>query len=111
LPGPNQRRNRGLCSFRHADEAGWSAKAGLAQFPLVVGGVVPVVRLPGIESGQMHFTGQLLADIFLGKIKNWADPEILKLNPGLNLPERAIIVVHRTDGSGTTFNWVNYLWK
>lgn len=86
-------------------------KLGLGQFPLVIGGVVPVVNLDGIAPGQLRFSGPLLADIYLGKIKNWNDPEIAKLNPGLKLPDMAISVVHRSDGSGTTFNWANYLSK
>jgi len=85
--------------------------AGLAQFPVVIGGVVPVVNLEGIKAGQLRFTGALLADIFLGTITKWNDPAIIALNPGIQLPDRKITVVHRSDGSGTTFNWVNYLSK
>lgn len=85
--------------------------AGLLQFPLVIGGVVPVVNLDGIGPGQLNFSGKLLADIYLGKITNWNDPEIAKLNPGLKLPDLKIVVTHRSDGSGTTFNWSNYLSK
>jgi phosphate transport system substrate-binding protein len=85
--------------------------AGLAQFPVVIGGVVPVVNLEGIKPGQLKFTGPLLADIFLGTITKWNDPAIIALNPGIQLPDRKITVVHRSDGSGTTFNWVNYLSK
>jgi phosphate transport system substrate-binding protein len=84
---------------------------GLGQFPLVIGGVVPVVNIEGIKPGELRFSGVLLADIFLGKIKNWNDPAIQKLNPDLTLPNAAITVVHRLDGSGTTFNWANYLSK
>lgn len=84
---------------------------GLAQFPMVIGGVVPVVNLEGIAPGQLRFTGPLLADIYLGKIKKWNDPAIAKVNPGVKLPDVEIYVVHRSDGSGTTFNWVNYLSK
>jgi phosphate transport system substrate-binding protein len=84
-------------------------KLGLAQFPLVIGGVVPVVNLQGIKPGEMRFTGPLLADIFLGKIKVWNDPAITRLNPDLKLPATPIVVAHRLDGSGTTFNWVHYL--
>ena len=87
------------------------AKAGMGQFPLVIGGVVPVVNLDGVQPGQIRFTGPLLADIFLGKIKTWNHPAIQKLNPELNLPTSPITVVHRSDGSGTTFNLVNYLSK
>jgi phosphate transport system substrate-binding protein len=87
------------------------AQAGLAQFPTVIGGVVPVVNLTGIEAGKLHFTGAVLADIFLGKIQKWNDKAITDLNPGVALPDMLITVVHRSDGSGTTFNWVNYLSK
>jgi phosphate transport system substrate-binding protein len=86
-------------------------KLGLAQFPLVIGGAVAVVNLDGVEPGQMRFTGSLLADIFLGKVQNWSDPAIAVLNPGLKLPDAKIVVVHRSDGSGTTFNFANYLSK
>jgi phosphate transport system substrate-binding protein len=86
-------------------------EAGLAQFPVVIGGVVPVVHLSGVAAGQIKFTGSLLADIFLGKITQWNDPAIAKVNAGLKLPDQAITVVHRSDGSGTTFNWSNYLSK
>lgn len=86
-------------------------KLGLGQFPLVIGGVVPVVNIEGIKAGDIKFSGPVLADIFLGKIKTWNDPALVKLNPGLNLPSTAVVVVHRSDGSGTTFNWANYLSK
>lgn len=86
-------------------------KDGLRQFPLVIGGVVPVVNIDGVRAGDLHFTGAVLADIFLGKIKSWDDPAIRSLNPTTNLPAAAISVVHRSDGSGTTFNWANYLAK
>ncbi|WP_068031833.1 phosphate ABC transporter substrate-binding protein PstS [Rhodoplanes sp. Z2-YC6860] len=86
-------------------------KAGLGQFPLVVGGIVPVVNIEGVKPGDLKFTGPMLADIFLGKIKTWNDPAIVKLNPELTLPAAPITVVHRLDGSGTTFNWTNYLGK
>ena len=86
-------------------------KAGLAQFPLIVGGIVPVVNLEGVKPGQLHFSGPLLAEIFLGKVKSWDDQAIAQLNPGVKLPAAAIKVVHRSDGSGTTFNWANYLSK
>jgi phosphate transport system substrate-binding protein len=86
-------------------------KLGMGQFPLVIGGIAPVVNIDGVQAGQMRFTGPLLADIYLGKIKNWNDPAIAKINPELKLPDAAIAVVHRADGSGTTFNWVNYLTK
>ena len=87
------------------------AKFGLGQFPSVIGGVVPVVNLPGLKAGQIRFTGPVLADIFLGKIKTWNDPAIAAINPGVTLPTSKITVVHRSDGSGTTFNFVNYLSK
>jgi phosphate transport system substrate-binding protein len=87
------------------------AKRGLGQFPLVIGGVVPVVNIEGVNPGAMRFTGPVLADIFLGRIKTWDDPAIRAINPDLKLPSAAIAVVHRSDGSGTTFNWANYLSK
>lgn len=87
------------------------AQFGLGQFPSVIGGVVPIVNLKGIAPGAIKFTGPLLADIFLGKITNWNDPAIAAINPGLPLPDKRITVVHRSDGSGTTFNWVNFLSK
>src|SRR5262249_45586622 len=86
-------------------------KAGLIQFPTVIGGAVPCVKLEGIQPGQMKLDGQTISDIYLGKIKQWNDPAIAKLNPGLKLPATAISVVHRSDGSGTTFIWSNYLSK
>ena len=73
------------------------------QFPMVMGGVVMVVNLPGIGPGQLKLTNPILADIYLGKINKWDDPAIKGLNPGLKLPSQAITVVHRSDGSGTTF--------
>ncbi len=86
-------------------------QAGLIQFPTVVGGDVPVVNLPGIEPGEIVLDGDTLAKIFLGNIKTWDDPAIKKLNPSVKLPSKAIVVVHRSDGSGTTFIWTNYLSK
>jgi phosphate transport system substrate-binding protein len=86
-------------------------KSDLGQFPLVIGGIVPVMNIEGVQPGEIKFTGALLADIFLGKVKRWNDPEIVQLNPDLKLPAAAIAVVHRSDSSGTTFNWVNYLSK
>jgi phosphate transport system substrate-binding protein len=85
--------------------------AGLAQFPSAIGGVVPVVTLAGVAPGQLRLTGAVLADIFLGKIARWNDPAIAALNPDLTLPDQRVTVVHRSDGSGTTFNFVNYLSK
>jgi len=87
------------------------AAAGLVQFPSVIGGVVPVVNLKGINAGQVKLSGKVLGDIFLGKITQWNAPEIAALNAGLALPNVRITVVHRSDGSGTTFNFVNYLSK
>jgi len=85
--------------------------AGLGQFPSAIGGVVPVVNIPGLKAGAMKLDGALVADIFLGKIAKWNDPRIAALNGGVTLPDMKITVVHRSDGSGTTFNWVNYLSK
>jgi phosphate transport system substrate-binding protein len=87
------------------------AKDGLIQFPTVIGGVVPVVNVPGIKPGELKLTGPLLADIYLGKIKQWNDPAIANLNPGVKLPDQAIATVNRADGSGTTFIFTNYLSK
>ncbi len=87
------------------------AAAGLGQFPDVIGGIVPVVNIDGVGPGQLKLTGPVLADIFLGKIRSWNDPAIKQLNPGLTLPDTKISVVHRSDGSGTTFNFANYLSK
>ncbi len=84
---------------------------GLAQFPMVIGGVVPVVNIEGIAPGQLRFNGPLLADIYLGKVTKWNDPAVAAVNPGVKLPAIDITVVHRSDGSGTTFNWVDYLSK
>ena len=85
------------------------AKSNLAQFPVIVGGIVPVVNVSGIGPGKLKLTGQVLADIYQGKIKNWNDPAIAKINPGVSLPGAAIATVHRSDGSGTTFNFTHYL--
>jgi len=87
------------------------AEHQLLQFPAVIGGTVPVVNVDGVAPGQLRLTGSILADIFLAKIKTWNDPAIAALNPGVNLPNRSIIVIHRSDGSGTTFGWTNYLSK
>jgi phosphate transport system substrate-binding protein len=84
---------------------------GLIQWPMIMGGVVPVVNVKGVGPGKMKLTGTVLADIFLGKIKKWNDPAIAELNKELNLPKQAIAVVHRSDGSGTTFLFTNYLGK
>jgi phosphate transport system substrate-binding protein len=86
-------------------------KNGLVQFPTVMGGIVPVVNIPGIKSGDLVIDGPTLAKIYLGEIKKWDDPAIKKLNPTAKLPSQAIAVVHRSDGSGTTFIFTNYLIK
>jgi len=86
-------------------------KIGLLQFPTVVGGDVPVINLPGIKPGGLKLTGPVLADIYLGKIRKWNSQDIASLNSGVKLPDQDITVVHRSDGSGTTFIWVNYLSK
>jgi phosphate transport system substrate-binding protein len=86
-------------------------KFGLGQFPVVIGGIVPVANLDGVAPGQLRLTGAVLADIYLGKIAKWNDPAIAALNPGVALPATAINVVHRSDGSGTTFNFTDYLGK
>jgi len=86
-------------------------KTGMIQFPTVIGGDVPVVNLKGIMPGQLKLSGAVLADIYLGKINKWNDPAIAGLNAGVQLPASAINVVHRSDGSGTTFIWTNYLSK
>ncbi|WP_201575336.1 MULTISPECIES: phosphate ABC transporter substrate-binding protein PstS [Psychrobacter] len=85
--------------------------AGLIQFPTVIGGVVPIVNIDGVEPGQLKLDGAALADIYLGKISNWNDPAIANLNPDLTLPDAAITTVFRSDGSGTTFNFTDYLAK
>ncbi|WCM86329.1 phosphate ABC transporter substrate-binding protein PstS [Acidovorax sp. NCPPB 3576] len=87
------------------------AKKGLLQFPTVIGGVVPVVNIKGISPGQIKLSGQVLGDIYLGKITNWSDAAIKALNPGLSLPDAAIAPVRRADGSGTSFIFTNYLSK
>ena len=86
-------------------------KAGLIQFPMVMGGIVPVVNLDGIKPGELTIDGPTLAKIYLGEIKTWDDPAIKKLNPEAKLPSQAIVVAHRSDGSGTTFIFTNYLSK
>ena len=87
------------------------AQKGLVQFPTVIGGVVPVVNIKGIAPGQIKLSGQVLGDIYLGKIKNWSDPALKALNPGVALPDAAIAPVRRADGSGTSFIFTNYLSK
>ncbi|MCC8475904.1 phosphate ABC transporter substrate-binding protein PstS [Xanthomonas arboricola] len=86
-------------------------QAGLGQFPSAIGGVVPVVNLEGIAPGKLRLTGALLGDIFLGKVTMWNDAAIVAANPGVTLPATKINLVHRSDGSGTTFNFSNYLSK
>jgi phosphate transport system substrate-binding protein len=85
------------------------AQSKLAQFPVVIGGIVAVVNLSGTQPGKLRLTGPVLADIYAGKIKTWNDPAIVRANPGMKLPGAAIAVVHRSDGSGTTFNFTHYL--
>jgi phosphate transport system substrate-binding protein len=85
------------------------AKNNLAQFPVIVGGIVPVVNIAGMTPGKLKLTGPVLADIYQGKVKTWNDPEIVKANPGVSLPAAQITPVHRSDGSGTTFNFTHYL--
>ena len=87
------------------------AKSGLMQFPTVIGGAIPTVNIKGIKPGELKLTGALLGDIYLGKVTKWNDPAIVALNPGVKLPGMAISVVHRSDGSGTSFIWSNYLSK
>jgi phosphate transport system substrate-binding protein len=86
-------------------------KDGLAQWPMIMGAIVPVVNIDGVNAGDMVLDGQTLSAIYLGKITKWDDPAIAKLNPSLKLPSAAIAVVHRSDGSGTTFNFTDYLSK
>ena len=82
---------------------------GLVQFPAIIGGTVPVFNLPGFAKGELRVTGPVLAEMFMGKISRWNDPKLAALNPGKRLPDTVITVVHRADGSGTTFNWTDYL--
>lgn len=84
-------------------------KDGMVQFPAIIGGTVPVINLDGFASGELRVTGPVLAEMFMGKISKWNDPKLAALNPGKRLPDLAITVVHRADGSGTTFNWTDYL--
>jgi phosphate transport system substrate-binding protein len=86
-------------------------KDGLLQWPMVMGAIVPVVNVEGVTPGELVLSGELLGDIYLGKVTKWDDPAIAKLNPKLKLPSAAIAVVHRSDGSGTSFNFTNYLSK
>jgi phosphate transport system substrate-binding protein len=84
-------------------------KDGMVQFPAIIGGTVPVVNLEGFKPGELRITGPVLADMYLGKIVKWNDPAFAALNPGKKLPDQAITIVHRADGSGTTFNFTDYL--
>ncbi|WP_309759781.1 phosphate ABC transporter substrate-binding protein PstS [Pseudomonas oryzihabitans] len=86
-------------------------KGGLGQFPTIIGGIVPVVNVEGVEPGKLKLDGPVLAKIFMGEVKTWNDPAIAALNPGLKLPDTAITVVRRSDGSGTSYNFTNYLSK
>ena len=109
--GINQIRNRTV-DFGATDaplNAQQLQEGNLLQFPTVMGSLVAIVNIPGIENDQLKLTGPLLADIYLGKITRWNDPRIVELNPGLSLPSLAIAPVYRADGSGTTFVWVSYL--
>ncbi len=87
------------------------AKEGLFQFPTVIGGILPVVNIPGVKAGEIVLSGEVLGDIYLGKIKKWNDPAIVALNPKAKLPDLDVAVVRRADGSGTSFIWTNYLSK
>lgn len=84
-------------------------KDGMVQFPVILGGVVPVINLPGFHPGELKITGEVLADVFMGTVTRWNDPRLAALNPGKNLPDLAITVAHRADGSGTTFIFTDYL--
>jgi phosphate transport system substrate-binding protein len=84
-------------------------KDGLVQFPAIIGGTVPVFNLEGFATGELRVTGPVLAEMFMGKISKWNDPKLAALNPGKKLPDQTITVVHRADGSGTTYNWTDYL--
>jgi phosphate transport system substrate-binding protein len=84
-------------------------KDGMVQFPAIIGGTVPVVNLDGFKPGELRITGPVLAEVFMGTIAKWNDPKLTALNPGKNLPNENITVVHRADGSGTTFNFTDYL--
>ncbi len=84
-------------------------KLGQVQFPAIIGGTVPVVNLDGFKPGELRITGPVMAEVFMGTVSKWNDPKLVALNPGKKLPDMAITVVHRADGSGTTFNWTDYL--
>ncbi len=84
-------------------------KLGQVQFPAIIGGTVPIVNLDGFKPGELRITGPVLAEVFMGTITKWNDQKLVALNPGKRLPDQSITVVHRADGSGTTFNWTDYL--
>ena len=84
-------------------------KLGQIQFPAIIGGTVPIINLEGFKAGELRITGPVLAEVFMGDILKWNDPKLQALNPGKKLPDTNITVVHRADGSGTTFNWTDYL--
>lgn len=84
-------------------------KNGQVQFPAIIGGTVPIINLEGFKPGELRVTGPVLAEIFMGDISRWNDPKLATLNPGKKLPDTVITVVHRADGSGTTYNWTDYL--
>ncbi|HAJ12951.1 MAG TPA: phosphate ABC transporter substrate-binding protein PstS, partial [Comamonadaceae bacterium] len=84
-------------------------KDGMVQFPAIIGGTVPVFNLEGFKPGELRVSGPVLAEMFMGKIAKWNDPKVAALNPGKALPDQTITVVHRSDGSGTTFNFTDYL--
>jgi len=84
-------------------------KNGQVQFPAIIGGTVPIINLDGFKPGELRVTGPVMAEMFLGTITKWNDPKLVALNPGKKLPDQLITVVHRADGSGTTFNWTDYL--
>ena len=84
-------------------------RLGQVQFPAIIGGTVPVINLEGFKPGELRITGPVLAEVFMGNIVKWNDPKLTALNPGKKLPDQNITVVHRADGSGTTFNWTDYL--
>ena len=84
-------------------------KNGQVQFPAIIGGTVPIVNLDGFKPGELRITGPVMAEVFMGEIDRWNDPKLVALNPGKKLPDTLITIVHRADGSGTTFNWTDYL--
>ena len=89
----------------------WQEQNGIAQFPIIIGGIVAAVNVKNVKPGELRLTGEILADIYLGKITNWGDARLKKLNPNLNLPNQTIAVIYRNDGSGTTYNFSDYLAK